>query len=644
LWIATGILLLAAALRLVFLQDVPPGLSQDEVLNADIVNFIRNGKHELFFREGFGHEPLYHYWSVPFQILLGDNILSIRLPAVFLGLLLIAITMRWAFREFGRLVALIAGLGLAISWWPIIFSRIGIRPVMEPLLLMFTIWFWPRRPWLAGIMLGLSIYSYTAARFVFLVPLIFGLYLLIFHRGFGLRWHYKDRYSSLRSAIVVFAVALVLYFPLALTLRSDPTLEQRVAQLSGPLDELQNGDFESLVNSTRATLGVFTFTGDPRWTYSLPGRPLFDPLNGLLFYVGLGLILWNWKKPVYALIMLWILFGLIPSAVTPDAPSTIRLIGALPFVYVVVGLAVELLVDSWRSKNVRQSFPSKQRLAVLWLLILIVIGINFGRTLDDGFLRWPKELEARQKYQTILLDIARHWKEDPAASMVLSESFFEPIDADSFRRTLGNEPSARWIQNGSNVQGALIFPAGTERGRLYVPEFAPLPSALLDAAQISSQPIYQSTSNPAFTVYELPNLPSSPDTPYDISLEGKVTFLGYSVLEELPDQLSLLTFWRVEESLPDDLAIFMHLSVGESDIIAQHDGLDAAPQTLQPGDQFIQKHDLVFPAALSDNRPLILQVGMYEREEGRRLLHSGDPADRIILMDDLRYPFTCLSC
>ena len=102
---ATAVLLLAAVMRLILLQDVPPGLSQDEVLNADVVSIIRQGYHAIFFREGYGHEPLYHYWSVPFQVLFGDNILSIRLPAFYLGLLLVAVMMRWARREFGFLTA-----------------------------------------------------------------------------------------------------------------------------------------------------------------------------------------------------------------------------------------------------------------------------------------------------------------------------------------------------------------------------------------------------------------------------------------------------------------------------------------------------------------------------------------------------------
>ena len=52
LWLATLILLVAASFRLVALMDVPPGLAQDEVLDADIASFIRGGEKGLFFLPG----------------------------------------------------------------------------------------------------------------------------------------------------------------------------------------------------------------------------------------------------------------------------------------------------------------------------------------------------------------------------------------------------------------------------------------------------------------------------------------------------------------------------------------------------------------------------------------------------------------
>ena len=49
-----------------------------------------------------------HYLSVPFQVLLDDNVFSIRMPAIVLGLLLVALTMCWVLREFGMLTAIVA--------------------------------------------------------------------------------------------------------------------------------------------------------------------------------------------------------------------------------------------------------------------------------------------------------------------------------------------------------------------------------------------------------------------------------------------------------------------------------------------------------------------------------------------------------
>ena len=116
-WLAAAlaVLLLAAAFRLVALADVPPGLAQDEILDADIALFIRGGEHALFFRHGYGHEPLYHYLAAPFAPLLGDNWLAIRLPSVILGMLLVALTLRWERRDFGATAALVTGLGLAVG-------------------------------------------------------------------------------------------------------------------------------------------------------------------------------------------------------------------------------------------------------------------------------------------------------------------------------------------------------------------------------------------------------------------------------------------------------------------------------------------------------------------------------------------------
>ncbi len=639
LWLATAILLVAASFRLVALADVPPGLAQDEVLDADIASFIRGGENALFFRHGYGHEPLYHYWAVPFQVLFGDNVLAVRLPSAYLGLLLVALTMRWAKGHFGSTAALVAGIGLAISWWPIIFSRIGIRPILEPVLLVAAFRFWPlgarvwsrqgRRPAMAaGAVLGLSIYSYTAARIIWLIPLlmllIFALRALWVRKG-GRGDETAFLHAKMGYAAVVLVVTLIVYAPLGLTLRANPDLQQRLEQLEGPLTALEAGDVGPVLREARATLGVFSFTGDPRWTYSIPHRPLFDPLTSLLFYGGLLIALGQWRKPAYLLLPIWLVVALLPSALSPDAPSTVRLVGALPVVYLLPGLAIDrLLRRLWPSDLHPLGQSARVVAALLGGFLTIILLANGYRTLRDGFVRWPQELETRLRYQSVVQDIGRYWRQSGSAAPVVAEVFYEPIDDAGLRRSLGSDLGARWIQTGAGAAGAMVWPVGdaSQDNLVLVPEFAPLDPSLMAAAGLGDEPDFRSARSPSFAVYRLPPWPAETLSPVDQTFvdtqqEPMVQLVGVVPIVSEPGAIRLATGWRVRGRLPSDLAIFIHLVDQDGDIVAQFDGLDAAAETLRPGDLFLQAHLLTLPGDLPPgNYPL--QLGLYSRSSGQR--------------------------
>ncbi len=624
---ATAVLLLAAAMRLLALAQVPPGLAQDEVLNADIVTFIRRGAFALFFREGYGHEPLYHYWSVPFQVLLGDNVLSIRLPAAFLGLFVVAGTLRWARRDFDPVTSLIAGAFLALSWWPVIFSRVGLRPILEPLLLLGFAWFFPKRPWLAGLFLGLSLYSYTGARIVFLWPVLLAFYWLWRGRRpdtprvslLGRNWP-----QPFIAALIALLVCLLLYAPLAWTLRADPTLQERVQQLQGPLQNLQQGQVAPILGTTLATLGVFSFTGDPRWTYMLPGVPLFDPLTAVFFYAGLLLALWRLSHPPYALLLSWLLLGLLPSALTPEAPSTVRMIGALPPVFLLVALPLGWL---WARRRLLLGAGAQARMLLRFGLPLLLAGLlafNLLRTLQNGFLRWPQALETRLKYQTVLLDMAAYLRTHPLPDLVVADGFYRPITADSLRRDLGVDPAARWVQTGAEVAGALVLPPSGS-GQLLVPEFAAPDPALLAAAGISDRPLFRTPVEPSFAAYALPGAPSLSVAPAQVDFANVLSLVGYEILPERDGVgLQIVTAWRVTGELPVDLAAFVHWVDADGTLLSQHDGFDAAPEHLRIGDIVLQRHVLPWPPTLP-SAPASLNIGLYERENGRRLERVDKP-------------------
>ena len=265
------------------------------------------------------------------------------------------------------------------------------------------------------------------------------------------------------------------------------------------------------------------------------------------------------------------------------------------------------------------------------VILLVIFLLNGFRTINDGFRRWPAALETRLKYQTVLLDMARHWQAEQTDNWVVAESFFEPIDADSLRRDLGaKDGDTRWIQTGPEVAGAIVFPAEAGPGRLYVPEYAASSTDLLRAVGVAERPLFRSLDQPSFAVYDLPAQPPIAQPVEPLTLDGVVTFLGYEIVPVTPERpLRLFSYWQVEVALPDDLTTFAHLLSADGSVFAQHDGLDAVPPTLQPGDLFVQRHILPLPE-LATEQSFTLQLGLYTRGNGRRLV-DGNGRETIIL-------------
>jgi 4-amino-4-deoxy-L-arabinose transferase-like glycosyltransferase len=636
--VAAVILVVTAVFRLANLQDMPPGLARDETLNADIASFILEGRHALFFREGYGHEPLYHYIGAAVQPLFGDNFLAIRLPSVYLGLIVVAGAMAFSWRIWrgggsgrGRLlVASLTGLFLAVSWWPIILSRVGLRPILEPVLLLGAFLCWGKRPYLAGFLLGLATYSYTAARVVLVIPFLMLVYLFLF------RNRLQVGREGFKRVLITGVVALLVYLPLGLTLRADPTLQERVNQLSGPLDALKEGDVGPILKTTLATLGVFSFTGDPLSSYALPDVPLFGLLMSLFFYGGLLVCLSRiGRNGLYGLVLIWLGAGLLPSAAAADAPSLIRLVGAMPVVYLLPAMAA-----GWLYEQAAARIGDRAGFSVVGagtaVLVVVLLAVNLLPTFNDGFQAWAHLSETRQKYQSVWLDISRHWREtgqESAESLVVADSWYEPVKADSLRRDYGETLPARWVQQGR----AVVFP-GQEPALLYVPEFA-APLQLLRERVGLERPLYRSEAFPSFAVYELNGA--------DIGLVNKVevgfrppetagtslTLIGWeTVWVTETAELELLTYWQVEAPLPWDTTVFAHLWDESGQAVAQHDTFDAAPLTLQPGDRVLQLQTIRVENAPENIR---LVLGLYNlQSQSRWQRMEGEPSDAFVLVED----------
>jgi 4-amino-4-deoxy-L-arabinose transferase-like glycosyltransferase len=401
------ILLVAAVLRLYGLDNVsPPGLEHDEVAHWLINRDILAGNHALYFTDAYGHEAGFHYIQTPFMLFLGDNAFALRLPSAFAGLLLVAVSFTLARRLFGLRVALMSAALLAVLFWPVFYSRLALRAISLPLLSGLSAYFW-WKGWavgrkaftaespvgrqrngnaesfhsssgpitsspllwfaIAGLFAGLSLYTYMASRVVPIFYLLFTTYLLLFHRhALQERW---------RGVLLFFLTFGVIAAPLTIYLLGHPGTEARIDEVNAPLLALATGNLRPVATNTTKFLAMFGFSGDPLWRQNVASLPVFDPLLALFFYIGVLISLWRWREPRHLFIILWLFTAAIPSILTIDAPSSIRIINALPILtlFPIIGLEVIHFFRSLSTVSTRLSPKNRVFAALIALIVLFTI-------------------------------------------------------------------------------------------------------------------------------------------------------------------------------------------------------------------------------------------------------------------------------
>ncbi|MGB6850173.1 MAG: glycosyltransferase family 39 protein, partial [Thermoanaerobaculia bacterium] len=306
-WIVL-ILLLAAALRVFgVIRISPPGLEHDEVANWLIDRAILEGNHAIYFAQAYGHEAGFHYLQAISVALLGDNALALRLPAVYAGIVLVAVHFALMRRVFNVKLALLSTMILAVLFWPVFYSRLGLRAILLPLVSGISLVCWwkawdlgnagavvedslkPSRIsqtsifWfgLAGVFAGLTLYTYMAARAVPIFYGMFVLYLALFH------WSVVKR--QWRGMLLFGLLLVIVAAPLGIYLQANPGAEFRVTEIDAPLRALAAGNLRPSLENSLKILGMFGFMGDPLWRQNVAGRPVFGPLLAILFYIGLVL-------------------------------------------------------------------------------------------------------------------------------------------------------------------------------------------------------------------------------------------------------------------------------------------------------------------------------------------------------------------
>jgi hypothetical protein len=507
------------------------------------------------------------------------------LTTVIWGVIVLLLSYAFTRYLFGSLVAVITAAWMALSFWCVMTSRVGLRAITSTATFAASAytfwrgfprsgasppdasghrWFW----WsLAGVFLGVSIYTYMASRAMPAVYILFLAYLYVLSlrddaeataesefvkrdggqgeslshpesrsgtpmavsaAGPNARWAPAFR-EDWRGILLLLLIAAVVAAPLIAYLMTHPEAEQRIDQLSTPLRQALRGDFRSLWSRLSRSLPMFTFRGDPLWLYNVPGRPLLDVAGGAFFYPGLIVAVLRWRDPRYGFLMLWLLVGVGPALVTGPDATMLRSIVAQPAVFITASLGVAT-VTHFLHRYLGRSGRVVTIGAVVTLLMITGV-----RTARAYFGVWAQHRDVRVAYHHALVEQAHYLDTQPGDGIVSLSSIYPGRFHDPYTMEVSLERedlSLRWFDG----RFALVFPSAGA-GRMIIPSIAPLDKTL--------EPLLKPYASLVHTERFRPDDLVTHFDVYRVDTDSAITAL-------LPSVEGSPVFWSLSDTFPVD--------------------------------------------------------------------------------------------
>ncbi len=629
--LAAVVVLLAAALRLIALDRIPPGLFYDEAANGIDALHVLAGAHPVFFTGNQGREPLLIYLQAATFALIGPSPLALHIPTAMIGILTVAATYATFRAFFGQRVGLIAAFLLAVSYWHLSLSRLAFRAVAVPLFATAaTFWCWKglhtgraRHFAMSGVFLGLGIYTYIPSR---LAPILFALWIL----GFLLlrSWRKQMPGGVLPSGIAVGVVLFALtVFPIGRYFYYHPA--DFISRINA---ERQTQPNVSTLDGFVASVRALAVAGDPNPRHNLPGRPFLDPWVTVAAALGIVLATRRWRDGASLFVLGWSAAMLAPAGLSQEPWHALRLVGELPFV---LGLAA--LGFDWLA---RLRLKGNQPIGLI--LLILPLTLSALLTTRDYFVVWANSPATYDAFEGSALHTLSLLHQAPADATVFATS-------DVYGGTpipLGLVPGVASRARFFDGRDTFVTPADDRRPVYYAYARTFLPDGGIPAADhlalvtVSRDPSGQVDGQ---LLRMLP--PLSPPVPArlaDASIGSAIRITGNDVQPVVRpgDRLHFALYWTVVGRLPaGDWNFFAHLvERGSQRLLGQDYNQGFAPEQWRNGDRVVLTFSIPVPAdapaTVAD-----VAVGIFNQTTGQRLPltdPSGRPAGTALICGPVR--------
>ena len=598
-WLIVGITLIAACFRLYQIASLPPGDGYDPAFYGIDALEILEGARPVFFTTNFGREALFSYLVAICFAALGPGTLAIHIAAAIAGILTVPAVYVMADEMFSteegilaRFGGPLAALTVAISYWHLNWSRCGVRAVLVPLFVALTLYFlWhtiiltkaPCR-WrtlrtspevtsrltaiACGLFLGLSLYTYQAARFLpLLVPPAFLYAARARERPPGQTFIQAFIKQDLGNLALIVGVALLVFAPLGQHFLTHPgSFSARVEQAS-VLDPSQGlgSNLRTLMERLVDTLLLFSIRGDNEPFSNIPGRPLLNPFLSLALCAGIGISLLRIKikRPLYPFLLTWLGVMMTPANLSQFGAAAKRAIGALPAVAMLIATGA---LEAYRALHrwiVRRS-PSPV-LRIIPVAILVA-GFTYTGivTYRDYFVTWGQDPNLFKHFEVGVSAIGEYIGGLPSEEAV----YLSPVLPD--HASLRLHSGLREDVKGYNGRVCLIAPTQTTQETTYVivpsedKNSLDLLHTIFPQGGVTDEgPSYY--GSPYFVAYRVPagaEARLAPSSQKQINWDDRIELLGYDLdatTHAAGEPLHLTLYSRGLSAMDANYTVFVHL-------------------------------------------------------------------------------------
>ncbi|MBN1220941.1 MAG: hypothetical protein JXM69_18610 [Anaerolineae bacterium] len=619
LFYLSTVIVIALGLRVIKLNQLPLSLSLDEATNGlDALQLLRQTWLTPFLQNNFGRETLFFYLQAVALQFYGISIFSLRFASVLVATLTIPLMYVTGQRfkldtlfvssnrkSFLPATNLLAATGLAVSYWHIFFSRLGLRAILLPPLVLVLVWcFWrgwddeskevenqtgdrgfplhqKQRYWLivAGFFLGLTFYTYLAAR---LLPLLFFTFFIV-----ELVRHKTNRCRKLVDFLIFNLTVALVIVPLALYFYQHP---QALSSRTQALSILAAGNpLPALAHNLTSLLAIHF--GGGAW---LGQWPSLDGLFALGLFIGLAVCIYHFKKPACLFLLLWWFIGTAPVVISQQdwtgTTTLLRGILAWPamFLLAAIGLTFSVRLILQQLNKLHRAI-SPHLVEILFLCFILIFGsvtsiynyFSVWAATYNKFSDHPPYLARYLNHQTDQLTLVPLKFYGESVGNFLLQAHYPSLtnlDLKKLHALLeSNQPAVYLLPADSPNESVfvLLAPALNGQGTAYL--LPPLTLAQVETltSQSKSAPplatIRDSEQEPIAHVYPLPAdaafLPSptpadTPPTPIQASFNGDILLLDYQVEPAVlkpGETVTLSLDWQALRPIDGDYYLFVHL-------------------------------------------------------------------------------------